>query len=187
MSNRQLAEGVFRAWAVIWAIDTLIAVPQFLNGVIRTPYSGNEKAMEAYFLSSQAISIGCSIIVVLFLFRKAAWLASLVFPAEQELGLGFTADDLRAVLFAAVGLYFLIDGLRYVIGISFALLVRNRGEPDAFGYLWHQQPENLVRAVVSTALGAVVLFRRRGGPGFWARIKASYEKKFGLRELPDER
>lgn len=188
MSNREVAAGFFRASAVVWSIDVLLAVPQFLNALIRNPYSGNEKAMGAYFLSSQLISIGCSIAVVVFLVRKAGWLASLVFPAEKDVGLSFTAADLQAVLFSAVGLYFLLDGLRHALGSTYVLLTRGRNEgPDALRYLWHDQPENLVRALGGTLLGLLLLSRPRGGRGFWTGIRSSYERRFGLRGSPDEK
>ena len=58
MSNRQVATGVFRAWGVMWSIYVLLAVPQFVNALIRSPYSGSDKGTENYFLSSQAISLG---------------------------------------------------------------------------------------------------------------------------------
>ena len=187
MSNRQIAAGLFRAWAVMWSIYVLLALPQFVNALIRNPYSGSEKATESYLLSSQAIAIGCEIVVVIFLIRKAEWLATLVFPVEQSFGLSLTAHDLQAVLFSIIGLYFLLDGGKHTIGIAYQLLAGSRGDTgESLGYLWQQQPENLARALGGTILGALVLFRRRKGSSPWARIRRSYQKWFGLRESPDE-
>ena len=113
MGNRALATGVFRAWGIMWLISVLLALPQFLNSLIRNPYASDQLAMQRFLLSSQAMSIGCEIVVAIFLLRKASWLATVVFPMEGDLGISLGARDLQGVLFSVVGLYFLLDGARY--------------------------------------------------------------------------
>ena len=145
MSNRAVAAGVFRAWGVMWSVNVLVGLPQLLNELLRHNRGWNDKAMENYVLSSQTIALGCEIIVVVFLFRKADWLASLVFPVEHEVGFSFGAVDLRSVLFSAVGLYFVLDGARRAIGSAYQIVASrpHRNSLEAVGDLWQRDPENL--------------------------------------------
>ena len=73
--------------------------------------------MQTYLVSSQATSLGRGIVVPILLIRKAAWLAAVAFPQEQEIALSFNAPELQAVLISAVGLFFPLDGARNAIGI----------------------------------------------------------------------
>jgi hypothetical protein len=181
MSNRGLATGVFRAWGLMWSINILLALPQFLNALIRSPYGLDQKATERYFLSSQAIALGCQIAVAVFLIRKASWLAEIVFPVEGEVQISVDERGLRSILFAAVGLYFLLDGFRYAVGSGYQLL-RARGDDQmANAYLLQKVPESLVRAVGGLLAGAIVLL---GNP--WKSAKGLYRRLFGLRESSDE-
>jgi hypothetical protein len=172
MSNRSLATGVFRAWAMVWWIYVVLSLPQFLNVLLRRPYTGNDPASAGYFLSAQAISLGCEIVVAVFLTRKAEWLATLVFPEEQVASSSFSAGDLQAVLFSIIGLYFILDGARHAVGSAYQLVTRPRGDTqNAAGYLWQRDPENLVRSLGGLVGGALVFFGRRGLRNLWERYK----------------
>src|SRR5262249_16303483 len=87
MSNRALAAAVFRAWGVMWALIVMIGLPQLLNSLIRRGGVWSDESVQRYVTSSQAIAVGCEVILVVFLIRKADWLASLVFPVEEPLSL----------------------------------------------------------------------------------------------------
>ncbi len=183
MSNRTLATGVFRAWGVMWAIYALVGLPQFVNTLIRNPY-GNQQDYRQFFLSSSAISLGIQIIVAVFLLRQASWLAEIVFPMEQELSLSLGAADLRAVLFATVGLYFLIDGARRLLGGGATLLVRPRGDGRTpVEYLWERQIEGLGMGLAGIVAGAFLLFGRGGS---WRGIQGGYDRVFGLKHPADD-
>jgi hypothetical protein len=185
MSNRGLATGVFRAWGVMWSIYALVAVPQFLNALFRNPYTLDQKATQQYFFSSQAISLGCEIAIAVFLIRQASWLATVVFPQETEMTIAIDAAQLRSVLFAVVGLYFLIDGARYALGTGYQLITRPRGDSQAAAaYLWQHAPESFVRAVGGLLAGAIVLFGRGRNP--WQSVRGIYRKLFSLRDSPNE-
>jgi hypothetical protein len=172
MSNRDLATGVFRAWGVMWWIYVLVSAPQFLNVLLRRPYIGNDSASAGYFLSSQAISVGCQVVVALFLTRRASWLASVVFPTEQPAGFSFGAEDLQGVLFSIVGLYFILDGARHALGSGYQLIVRPSSDPqNAAAYLWRHDPENLVRAAGGILGGTLLFFGSRGLQNLWGRYK----------------
>ena len=187
MSNRDLAAGVFRAWGLVWSVHVLIAVPQLLNILLRHSSQWADKGMDTYVQSSQVISIGCQIIVAVSLLVKASWLGSLVFPVEQELHLAFSAADLRATLFAVVGLYFLLDGLSNAVGSAYQLVTRPRGDSqNAFDYLWQREPEHLATSLGSTIVGAFVFFRLSRGRGLWTSIREAYRKNLSLQEHPDD-
>ena len=49
MSNRALAIGVFRAWGVMWAITALVAIPQFVNTLIRNPYRNQGEGYSQFY------------------------------------------------------------------------------------------------------------------------------------------
>jgi hypothetical protein len=172
MSNRDVAGGVFRAWGVMWWIGALISVPQFVNVLLRRPYTTYEGASAGYFISSQAISVGCGIVAAAFLTRQADWLASLVFPQEQETGVLFSAENLQSILFSAVGLYFVLDGFRHALGSGYHLIMRPSGDTqNAFAYLWQHDPENLVRSLGGILGGALVFFGRLGLRNLWERYR----------------
>lgn len=188
MTNRGLATGVFRAWGIMWSVYVLVALPQFLNSLFRNPYAWDQKAMERFLVSSQAISIGCEIIVAVFLLRKASWLATLVFPVEGDLGISLGAEDFQAVLFSVVGLYFLLDGARYSFGSGFQLLTRPRGDDQAaVAYLWQKAPESFVRALGGVLAGAIVLLARGRFSDPWRRLRGAYRRLFGLQDSRDEK
>jgi hypothetical protein len=175
MTNRGLATGVFRAWGVMWAVYALVSAPQFVNSILRNPYGSEQVAMRQFSLSASAISLGCEIVIAIFLISKASWLAGIVFPAEEQVHFSISSGDLQAVLFSAIGLYFLIVGLRQIAGSAVSMWARPRGVVSN-DYLWHKVPEQLVMGVVEAAAGAFVLFGRGGGgPG------GLYQKVFGLR------
>ena len=152
----------------MWSIYVLIGLPQLVNALLRRGHMYGDSGMENYALSSQAISLGCEIIVVVFLLRKAAWLASLVFPVEREFGVAFSAADFRTVLFATVGLYFLLDGFRHAVGIAYLLATRPRGDsPNAASYLWERNPETLARSLGGIVAGGLLLIGRQRLVDFW--------------------
>jgi len=151
----------------MWSIYVLLALPELLNALLRHGYAWNDKAMQSYLLSSQAISVGCQIVVVVFLVRKAGWLASIVFPVEQEVSLSLSARDLQAALFSVVGLYFVLDGARHALGSAYQLVTRPRSSQNAAGYLWERDPENLVKSLGGMTAGALLLIGRRRLRDFW--------------------
>jgi len=180
LSNRQLAAGVFRAWGVVWAVYALMTLVRLGAWLVHNPYSGEQRAMGGYALSSEAIALACEVLVFVFLVRKADWLATVVFPVEAELGTGITGPDLRAVLFAAVGLYFLIDGGQSTVGQLYRLITRLRSGSSAFPM--SAEPDRLISAVAETIFGALVLFRRSGADGPIRGVREAYDKTLGLRE-----
>ena len=187
MSNRGLAAGVFRAWGVMWSIYVLLGLPQFVNILVRDPYKWDQKGVEQFALSSHAISLGCEIVIAVFLIRKAAWLAAIVFPVEQEAGVSVSATDLQAILFSAVALYFLLDGVRHVLGSGYQLLRRLRGDDqNAIAYLWEREPENLVSGLGGALAGAYVLLGRGHSLSPWKMGKAVYQRLLSLRGSPNE-
>jgi len=187
MSNRSLAAGVFRAWGLMWWIYVLIGLPQFVNGMIRSPYRWSEKGAENFYFSSQAISLGCQVAIGLFLVVKAGWLATIVFPTEQEFHSAIGADDLRTVLFSAVGLYFVLDGARHIAVGAYQLLGRPRLEDrNAVAYLWEKAPETLASGLAGTLAGAYVLLRRGDLRRPLAGVRAIYRRVFGLDERRDD-
>jgi hypothetical protein len=187
MSNRDLATGVFRAWGLTWWIYVLISAPQLLISLLRPPYTGSEGASAGYFISSQAISVGCEIVVAFFLTLKAGWLASLVFPNEQEAAFSFGAEDLQAVLFSVVGLYFVLDGARHALGSAYQLVTRPKGYGEnAVKYLWQRDPENLVKSLGGLVGGALVFFGRRGLRGLWERYQRGAPQIEQPKESSDE-
>src|SRR4029453_4712358 len=181
MSNRGLATGLFRAGGIRWAVPALVAVPQFVNSVLRNPYGSEQVGMRQYALSASAISLGCEVVIAIFLIAKAGWLAEIVFPVEEQAGFSFGRDDLQAVLFSAIGLYFLIIGLRAIVGGAASMWTRPRGTVSN-DYLWQKVPEQLVVGIVEAAAGAFVFF----GKGRRTGLAGLYQKFFGLRGPPDE-
>jgi protein-S-isoprenylcysteine O-methyltransferase Ste14 len=172
MSNRDLATGVFRARGLMWWIYVLVSVPQLLNMLLRRHSLANDATSASYFVSSEAISVGCQIVVAVFLTRRAGWLASLVFPNEQGAVLAFSAEELQAVLFSVVGLYLVLDGVRHALGSGYQLIVRPSGDTqNAAAYLWQRNPEDLIRALGGIAGGALVFFGRRGLRNLWERCR----------------
>ena len=182
LSNRQLAVGVFRAWAVVWAVYAALGLFRIANVLIRNPYSGGQPGA-GDFAGAEAVWFACQVIVVVFLMRKADWLATVVFPVEGEVGIGVSGADLRAVLFAAVGLYFLVAGASRAVGQLYLWIrdVRAVGRPLSSAF----SPEGLVSSTVETVLGAVVLFGRRGSSGAFSSVREAYDKTLGLHEPPD--
>ena len=186
MSNRSLATGVFRAWGVMWSISALLALPQFLNGLLRHSSQWSDKAMESYALSSQGISLGCEIVVAVFLLRKASWLADIVFLVDQEFQTQVNAQELSAILFAVVGLYFLLDGVRLASAGVYHLFTKPRDTQNAFQYLWERDPAYLAKAVGSMIAGSVVFFGLGRRRGFWKGVREAYQENLAIRETPDE-
>ncbi len=187
MTNRGLASGVFRAWGLMWWIYVLLGLPQFANALLRNPYGADQAAMRQYAISAQALSLGCQVVIGTFLVRKAGWLAEIVFPVEQEAAFSFGAADFQAILFSAVGLYFLLDGGRHLLGGAAQLMMRPRGnDQNAFGYLWQRNPEQLAMGLGATIAGGLVLFGRGRSLNPWTAVRRLYEKLLGLKESPDE-
>jgi hypothetical protein len=155
MSNRDVATGLFRAWGVIWAVYVLIGLPQLANTLLRNPYGPDQDAMRQFAISSQAISLGCQIVIAVSLLRKASWLAELVFPVEGTTAFAMTAEDLQAVLFSSVGLYFLLDGIQLLAAAGFQVMRRPRDD-----YLWQREAERLAMGLAGVVAGGVVLLGR---------------------------
>jgi len=176
MTNRGLATGLFRAWGIMWAIYALVAVPQFVNSLLRNPYGSEQVGMRQYALSASAISLGIEVVIAIFLISRSGWLAEIVFPVEQQANFSFGKDDLQAVLFSAIGLYFLIIGLRAIAGSAASMWARPRGTVST-DYLWQKVPEQLVMGIVEAAAGAFLLLGPRR-----PSLSGLYQKMFGLRD-----
>jgi hypothetical protein len=187
MSNRGLAAGLFRAWGLMWLVYVLIGVPQFVNNILHKGYGAEQEAMQKFSVASYAISFGCELVIAIFLIRKAGWLSEIVFPVEQTAGFTFGAQDLQAVLFSAIGLYFVLDGTRHLAGSAFVLMTRLWGnDQGALSYLWERQPEQLAVGLGGALAGAFVLLGsgRRLNP--LKRIRGVYQRLFGLKASPGE-
>ena len=178
MTNRGLATGVFRAWGLMWWVYALIGLMQILNLLLRSPYKWDSEEMAKFVLSAQLISLGCQIAIAWFLVANATWIGTLVFPTEQESGISIGAGELRTVLFGAIGLYFLLEGIQLLAGSGYQLLTRPRG--SAVDYLWRQAPEDFVKGVVSVIAGGLVLFGPRRG------LSGLYQRVFGLGDSAGE-
>jgi hypothetical protein len=174
VTNRGLATGVFRAWGLMWLVYAFVGLAQLLAQILGKPYKWETAEMASYALSVQVLSVVFTIIIAVFLVVKSSWLATIVFPVEKETGFSIGADELRAVLFAAIGLYFLLDGLQLLAGSGYQLAARFRGGEKAMSYV-RSSPETFVRGLVSAIVGALVLFGRRGLSGLYQRV-------FGLRD-----
>ncbi len=160
----------------MWAISAFVAAPQFVLSLLRNPYGSEGLTMRQFSLSASAISLGCEIVIAIFLIVKASWLAEVVFPVEEQANFSISSGDFQAVLFSAIGLYFLIIGLRQIAGSAASMWMRPRGVVSN-EYLWQKLPEQLVMGIAEAAAGAFVLLgkdRRRGLGGV-------YQKLFGLR------
>jgi hypothetical protein len=166
----------------MWAIYAFVRIPQFVNLLIRNPYSG-QKDMAPYVLSSDAISLGCEIAIAIFLISKASWLASIVFPEEHEANFAVHASQLQSILFSAIGLYFLLEGLRHVVGGVALLLSQPRpgGNQNAVAYLWQREPQGFAMGLTGAIAGAFLFFGkgRVGNP--WSGLKNLYQRLFALR------
>ena len=163
----------------MWAVYALMTLVRVANLLFRNPYSGEQRSIGAYAVSAEAIAFACEVIIFVFLMRKSEWLATVVFPVEAELGVGTTGPDLRAVLLAAVGLYFVIDGGKSTVGQLYRLVSQSRSGSPAFRM--PPETDRLVSAVAETIFGAFVLFRRPGS-GPVRRVREAYDKTLGLRD-----
>ena len=186
MTSRDLASGVFRAWAIMWCIYFFSSLLHLLNSVFRHGYASSGKEMEAYFVSAEALSLGIQAVVIVFLIRKAGWLATIVFPMDKEVSVAFTRQDFQSILFATVAIFFILDGVRHLAGAVFQLFRLPPSRASGFEYLWQQAPEHLVAAVGGIAGGAAVLFLRHEDGGILARVFNAYQRRFGLRTDRDE-
>jgi hypothetical protein len=182
LSNRQLAAGFFRAWAVVWAVYAALGLFRLANVLIRNPYSPSQPGA-GYYAGAEAVWFACQVLVVVFLMRKADWLAKVVFPVEAELGLGLSGADLRAVLYSAVGLYFLVAGGSRAVGHLYLWTrdLRTVGRPISSAF----SPDGLVSSLAEAALGAIVLFGRRGSRGPFSSVREAYDNTLGLHEPRD--
>jgi hypothetical protein len=187
MSNRALAAGVFRAWGLMWSIYVALGIPQFVNTLIRNPYQWEQKGMSQFALSSSAISLGCQVVLAVFLIRQAYWLASIVFPIEQDTAISVSGPDLQTILFCTVGLYFLLDGIRHLVGSGYQLLLRPRGDSrNAVSYLWERSAESLVGGLGGVIVGGYVLLGRGRLLSPWKAAVALHKRFLSLRSAPDE-
>jgi hypothetical protein len=168
----------------MWSIYVILALPQLISALAR-PSQFGDKATATVAVGSSAISLVCQVIVVLTLIAKARWLASVVFPEEQPFGLSVAPSEFGAILFAVVGLYFMLDGFRHACAAVYLLLTKPSQE-SSIGYLWRQQPDNLVRSLGGAAAGAFVFFGLGRQRGFWRTIGNAYRERFSLKETPDE-
>jgi hypothetical protein len=180
VTNRGLATGVFRAWGVMWWFYAAFAVPRIAAMLAMKPFRSQADGMQWFAVGFEIISLLCTIAIAWFLVARAEWLARIVFPLEQETGLSVGAPELRTVLFAAIGLYFFLDGIQGLAGSGYQLLTKPRGDdPNSFTYLWRRSGETFVQSLIGTFAGALILFRPRGLAGL-------YESVFGLREARKE-
>jgi hypothetical protein len=144
--------------------------------------------MAPYVLSSDAISLGCEIAIAIFLITKASWLASIVFPEEHEANFSIDATQLRSILFSTIGLYFLLEGGRHVIGGAALLLSRPRsgGNRNALAYLWEREPQGFATGLAGAIAGALLFFGRGGPVRPWSGLKKLYQRLFALKESSSE-
>ena len=184
VSNRDLAAGVFRAWAVFWAVWALLSLVSLVGALIHDPYPG-QAGMRGLYASGQAISLACEILIFVFLMQRADWLSRIVFPLETEVGVGIGAAELRAVLFASIGLYFLIAGARGCAGWLYRFVTNLRHGDGTFSRM-PSDPERVLNDVAEMIFGAAALLWRRGSRNALSSVRAAYDRTLGLGETPDE-
>ncbi|HEX4438548.1 MAG TPA: hypothetical protein VH854_00665 [Thermoanaerobaculia bacterium] len=184
ISNRDLASGVFRAWAIFWAVYALFSLVSVVGALVHDPYP-SQPGMRGLYVSGQAISLACEILIFVLLMRRADWLARVVFPLETELGTSIGAAELRSVLFAAIGLYFLIAGARGCVGWLFRF-VANLRHGDASVSRMPSDPERIVADVAEMIFGATALLWRSRSREALSSVRGAYDRTLGLGEPPDE-
>lgn len=181
ISNRDLAAGVFRAWGVFWCVYAFLALVSVVAGLVHDPYP-SQAGMRGVYVSGQAINFACELLIFVFLMRRADWLARVVFPLETEMGTGIGAAELRAVLFASIGLYFLISGAVGAVGWLYQLVSLRRGREVPSYPTDYRRVADIAEMIV----GAGVLIWARGSRGSISAMRAAYDRTLGLGDTPDE-
>ena len=170
MNAKTLAELALKLWGVLLALGSLLSLPAALWMTWTVP-SGDEQA--AFMHATQ---VGYTLNVVL---QGLGGVAVLVW-ADRIVAL-FEADDtplnidvshahVQILAFAIVGVFVLIDGLQNAVAAGYVLWTKP-DLADTSSYMWARQGEDMIKAVVQIAAGALLVFGREAVARGWSRLR----------------
>ncbi len=126
MTNRSLAQVVLRVWGLVWILSAAGSILQLASLVLRpAPPGGTGGYLRMAFVSVAMTGVVAPLLLLFGSNRIAAWL----FPAEAKIELEGPARALLPVLFAAVGISFVLYALPALVAPVFPSAGAVRGVP----------------------------------------------------------
>ena len=110
---------------------------------------------------STLLFVALTAVIAIVLLKYAGTIAERLATSDDERGMPDMAR-LEEAAFGAVGLCFLVLGLRATAGALFLLVTMPQGVDSSVRYLAQSDPAKLVEAVVETVAGLVLFLGRHG-------------------------
>jgi hypothetical protein len=172
MSAKTLAELALKVWGVTLIIGALTSLPAALWMFDAVP-AGDPQA--ALMRGSQIGFVLNIIVQALAGFAVLVWADSIVALFESDttpIQIDATKAELQVLCFALVGVFVLVGGLQSAVGAAYVLLFKpTSDQADTWSYRWGQQGEDLIKAVVEIAAGAILVFGREALVRGWSRLR----------------
>jgi len=175
MNGRSLATVGLKTWGIVLVVSAIGSLPATL---LMATVSPGIDAQAGIIRASQVGSILNAVVhaliggaVVVF----AGRISDAILPDTPPLHLSVTTGELQTLAFALVGVVVLVDGLREVAAAAYVLLNKPRSDQgDSLSYLWVRQRESIVRAVVQTSAGVLLVFGRNVLARGWSHLRGEH-------------
>ena len=148
----------------------MTSAPSILIMIAQQPEAedGLTRAVQAM----QLVQLLAGVLVGLGLLIWGRRISQWVIPETKLLQITIDAPQLSALAFAVVGVFILVDGLQDAVSSTYMMLNKPRSDPRGhLSYLWEQNRESTLRAVVQMAVGIYLILGRKGVGRGWLQLR----------------
>lgn len=176
MTGRALAAIAVKVWGVILVVGALASSPSTILFVTLAPAvtadASAVRASQIGLMLNLLAHVGLGTGLILISDRVVGW----VIPDGAPLRIDVYASELAALAFALVGLYALVQGAGNAAAAVYTVVTRPSWpmvDDSMFWYVWENQREAIVRALVQIGAGIGLMLGREAVVNAWWWLRSS--------------
>lgn len=176
MTARNIISIVLRLWATVWVVGTVTSMATML--VFATHATNGES--RHIFVSNFVVGVVWIVLGCVLFFQNERLAAALFPKTEGELAIAATSQELQAVGFSLLAIYFGCHAVSRLAGILYEFVrTPTFGDQSRFSGLAQNNPENLVTTAAQLIVAVILFFGSKGLSAFWNRVRGRNQSSPG--------
>ncbi len=173
MTAKEIANIVLRLLGALWCVSALLSVPSMFV----VPVTSADIPTRAFIISA-TINAALSFAAGAALLVWSRPVAASLFPSPQELSIAATAPELQEVGFSLLAVYFAIEALSRIGGLTYTALQHEAWQDESrLEYLWRMNREGVISASVTLLAAIVLFFGSAQLAAFWHRVRGRQARR----------